>query len=71
MLAAAGTDMRQNHKLGGGSHIALLHMGQLDGENGGLRSRKKEVKMLVGEQILELRLMHGGKYRGPPGDFGQ
>ena len=71
MLAAAGTDMRQNHKLRGGSHIALPHMGQLDRENGGLRSRKKEVKMLVEEQILELRLMHGGKYQGPPGDLGQ
>lgn len=39
LLAAAGMDTRQNRKLGGRSHV-LLHMGQLDWENG--RPGKRE-----------------------------
>jgi len=71
LLTAALTDTRQNHRLGGMWHIALLCMGQLDRENGGLGGRKKEVKMLAGGQILEIRITHGDKYWGTPRDLCQ
>lgn len=59
--------MRQSHQLGGWSHLGLLLIGYLDGENRGLGvlarrgpgkkggPRKKNVKMLDGENILEVR----------------
>lgn len=59
-MLSSGTvyaEMRQNSKLGGGLYIVLLHRHQSGQENGGLGGRKKKVKMLVGGQILEIRLM--------------